>query len=60
MTESEIDEFHRRQVALDIAARTHEHTIDEKQIVHAAQAYLAFLKGDETSQAPGEVMHHPI
>lgn len=57
MTESEIDEFHRRQVALDIAARTHEHTIDEKQIVYAAQAYLAFLKGD---LAPGDVTRRDV
>lgn len=49
-----------RQIALDHAVRTHEHSVDENLIVKAAQVYLAFLKGDETIPAPGEVQHHPV
>lgn len=60
MTESQVDEFHRRQIALDHAVRTHEHSVDENLIVKAAQVYLAFLKGDETASAPGESQHHPV
>lgn len=60
MTESQVEEFERRQIALDQAVRTHGHWADENLIVKAAQAYLSFLKSEEVGHAHGEVAHHPV
>lgn len=60
MTESQVEEFERRQIALSHAVGTHGHWTDENLIVKAAQAYLSFLKSEEVGQVHGQVAHHPV
>ena len=60
MTESQVDEFQRRQIALDQAVKTHGNDT-AAETVKAAQAYLAFLKGEEVGRDHGQdVQHHPV
>lgn len=40
-----VDPYHARQLALQHAVTTHRDTVDEGQIVKAAEAYLTFLTG---------------
>lgn len=47
MKQSEANELLMRQIALDQAVKTHGHAVDEEQTVKAAEAYLAFLKGQK-------------
>jgi hypothetical protein len=44
-TPARVDEFQLRQLALQHAITTHCGTVDEGQIVKAAEVYLTFLTG---------------
>jgi hypothetical protein len=48
---SRVDPYHARQLALQHAVATHASTVDEGQIVQAAEAYLAFLTGGKPADA---------
>lgn len=49
-TSARVDEFELRKLALQHAITTHRDTVDEGQIVKAAEVYLTFLTGGK----PGE------
>lgn len=44
------DQNHLRQLALQHAVDTHGATVDEGQVVAAAEAYLAFLTGAKPAE----------
>jgi hypothetical protein len=49
---SHADEYHARQLALQHAVTTHADTVDEHQVVAAAEAYLGFLVGAPADDTP--------